>query len=145
MGDRDASLVQWHLVRNALLWLLRLFAYGFHFALALFLAGMGIVALTSGHSLTLPMLPWQGTSLTGESLILGVVGILCVGLAVTGIARWLFPLWTLFALIMMLRGFFLTTYAFSSQSEFRTAVWLAIGAFVAFLGSLSLFRRRRRP
>ena len=138
------KLVQWQLVRNALLWLLRAYAYGFHLLLGLLLAGMGIVALTSGHSLTLGMLPWQGASLTRAILLLGVAGIICVALAVTGLARWLFPLWALFALYMMLRGFFLSTYAFSGVGEFRFAVWLTIGAFVAFVASLSLFGRRRK-
>jgi hypothetical protein len=105
---------------------------------------MGIVALTSGKSLTLGMLPWQDASLTRATLLLGVAGIICVALAVTGLARWLFPLWALFALYMMLRGFFLSTYAFSGAGEFRFAVWLTIGAFVAFVGSLSLLGRRRK-
>jgi hypothetical protein len=112
--------------------------------LGLLLAGMAIVALTSGHSLTLGMLPWQDAALTRGTLIVGVAGIICVALAVTGFVRWLFPLWALFALYMMLRGFFLSTYAFSDAGEFRFAVWLTIGALVAFLGSLSLFGRRRK-
>jgi hypothetical protein len=137
-------LVQWQLVRNAFLWLLRVYAYGFHLALALFLVGVGIVALTSKDSLTLGMLPWKGAVLTRAILILGAVGIICVGLAVTGVARWVFPLWALFALVMMLRGFFLSTYAFSGTGEFKIAVLLTVGALVAFVASLSLFGRRRR-
>ena len=137
------GLVQWQLVRNALLFLLRVFAYGFHLILALFLTGMGIVALSSASNLTLGMLPWQGAALTRAILMLGIAGIICVGLAVTGIARWVLPFWALFALYMMLRGFFISTYTFSTAGEFRSAVLLAIGAFAAFLGSLSLFGRRR--
>jgi hypothetical protein len=136
-------LVQWQLVRNALLLLLRVYAYGFHLAVALFLVGVGVLALISQTDVTLAMLPWQGAGLTRAVLMLGAAGIICVVLAVTGTARWLFPLWTLFALIMMLRGFFLSSYTFSSAGEFKVAVWLSIGAFVAFLGSLSLFGRRR--
>ena len=137
-------LVQWQLVRNALWWLLRLYAYAFHLSLALFLAGMGMVALTSGNALTLGMLPWQGGSLTRATLMLGAAGILCVALAVTGTVRWLFPLWALFALGMLFRGFFLSTYPFSSSGEFKFAVWFTIAALVAFLGSLSLLGRRTR-
>jgi LPXTG-motif cell wall-anchored protein len=133
-------------VRNVLLWLLRVYAYLFHLVLGLLLAGMAIVALTSGTDLTLGMLPWQGAQLTRAVLLLGLLGIICLALAVTGFARWLFPLWALFALIMMLRGFFLSSYTFSGAGEFKSAVWLTVGAFVAFLGSLSLFgRRRKRP
>ena len=137
-------MVQWQLVRYPLLWLLRVYAYGFHLVLALFLVGVGIVALTSQDSLTLGMLPWKGEVLTRAILMMGAVGIICVALAVTGVARWLFPLWALFALVMMLRGFFLSTYAFSGAGEFKVAVWLTVGALVAFVASLSLFGRRRR-
>jgi hypothetical protein len=141
---RWLKLVQLQLVRNALFWLLRVYAYGFHLLLGFWLAGMGTVAVASGHDLTLGMLPWQGASLTRAALLLGLAGVICVALAVTGLARWLFPLWTLFALIMMLRGFFLSPYTFSGAGEFKFAVWLTIGAFVAFVGSLSLFGRRRK-
>lgn len=130
-------------MRNVLLWLLRVYAYVFHLVLGLFLAGMGIVALTSNTSLTIGMLPWEGRSLTSAAMLLGVGAIICVALAVTGLARWLFPLWALFALILMLRGFFLSSYTFAGAGEFKSAVWLTVGAFVAFLGSLSLFGRRR--
>jgi hypothetical protein len=131
-------------VRNALLWLLRVYAYVFHLFLSLFLVGAGIVALTGQNSLTLGMLPWQGAALTRAIVILGAVGIVCVALAVTGIARWIFTLWALVVLGMLCRGFFVSTYSFSSASEFRTALWLTIGALVAFLASLSLFGLRRR-
>lgn len=137
-------MVQWQLVLKALWWLLRVFAYAFHLALALFLIGVGLVALSSGTTLTLGMLPWEGVVLTRMAVFLGAAGILCVALAVTGAARWLFPLWTLFVLIMMLRGFFLSSYTFSGESEFKSAVWMTVGTVVAFAGSLSLFKRRRR-
>lgn len=132
-------------MRNALLWLLRACAYLFHLALSLFLVGVGLVALTGQSTLTLGMLPWQGATLTRAILALGAVGIICVAAAITGFARWLFVLWTLFALGMMFRGYFLSSYSFSGAVEFKTAVWLTIAALVAFLASLSLvFGRRRR-
>jgi LPXTG-motif cell wall-anchored protein len=137
-------LVQLQLVRNVLWWLLRVYAYLFHLALGLLLAGMAIVALSSGTDLTLGMLPWQGALLTRAALLLGLLDVICLVLAVTGFARWLFPLWALFALIMMLRGFFLSSYTFPGAGEFKSAVWLTIGALVAFVGSLSLFGRRRK-
>lgn len=129
---------------KALLWLLRVYAYAFHLVLALFLIGIGVAALTAGTTLTLGMLPWEGVALTRMVVALGALGILCVALAVTGALRWLFPLWTLFVLIMMLRGFFLSTYSFSSASEVKSAVWMTVGALFAFAGSLSLFARRKR-
>lgn len=132
-------------MRNALLLLLRICAYIFHFVLCLFLFGAGIVAAAGGEdNLELGMLPWQGAALTRATLILGAVGIICVVLAVTGIARWLFPVWALFVLVMMFRGFFLSSYSFGGADQFKLDVWLTVGALVAFLASLSLFRRRPR-
>jgi hypothetical protein len=126
--------------------LLRVYAYCFHLVLALFLIGISTVALNSGTNLTLGMLPWQGATLTSATLLLGLVGVVCILMAVTGFVRWLFPLWTLVALILMLRGFFLSSYTFPSSGDFKSAVWLSVAAFVAFIGSLSLFgRRRARP
>jgi hypothetical protein len=130
-------------VLKALLWLLRVYAYVFHLLLALLLLGMGFIALISHKDLTLGMLPWQGATVVPAVLALGAVGFVCVVLAVTGAARWLFPLWTLFALVMMFRGFFMSSYAFTSAAEFRYAAWGTLGALVAFLASLSLWSRRR--
>lgn len=138
------KLVQWQLVRNALLWLLRVYAYAFHLVLALFLIGISSIAMTSGKDLQLGMLPWQGNILNSATLLLGIVSIVTILMAVTGFVRWLFPIWALVALILMLRGFFLSPYTFPSAGDFRSAIWLSIAAFVAFVGSLTLFGRRAR-
>jgi len=130
-------------VLKALVWLLRVYAYLFHLLLALLLLGMGFVALLSHKDLTLGMLPWHGTTVVPAVLAMGAVGFVCVVLAMTGAVRWLFPLWALFALAMMFRGFFVSSYAFSNAAEFRFAVWVTVGALLAFLASLSLLRRRR--
>jgi hypothetical protein len=132
------------LLRTAIGWLLRLYSYLFHLILSLFLIGISIVAISSGKALTLKMLPWEGPGLNHWTLALGICGVICVFLAVTGIFRWIFPLWTLLAFSMLLRGFFLTTYDFAGASSFRNAVWLTVGAFLAFLFSLTLLGRRTR-
>ena len=132
-------------MRSALLWLLRVYAYVFHLTLALFLLGVGTIALASGrNSLQLGMLPWEGAALTRAVLILGAVGIITIALAVTGAVRWIFPLWALFAAGLMFRGFFVSNYSFPDAGQFRLAFSLTAGALVAFLGSLSLFGRKRR-
>jgi len=132
-------------LRNAFLTLLRIFAYLYHLALSLFLLGLGIVVWSGGeNNLKLGMLPWEGAALTKAIVILGVVGLLCVLLAVLGKLRWLFVLWTLFALALMFRGYFLTSYSFPDEGQFRFAVWLTAGALIAFLASLSLFGRKKR-
>jgi hypothetical protein len=127
---------------SALGFLLRLFAYLYQLALSLFLIGLGLVAWASGPTdLNLGMLPWQGAALTWIILALGIVGLACVVLAGSRL-RWIFPLWCLFVLTMMIRGFFLSSYSFAGANQFQLAVGLTAGALVAFLGSLGVLRRR---
>ena len=131
-------------MRNAILWLLRVGAYLYHLLLALFLLGLGVFVSSGGqHNLKLGMLPWEGAALTQAILILGAVGTICVLLAIVGKLRWLFVLWTLFVLVMMFRGFFLSSYSFADAAQFKFDVWLTVSALLAFLVSLSLFGKRR--
>jgi hypothetical protein len=132
-------------LRNALLSILRACAYIYHFVLCLFLLGLGMAGMSNGpNSLKLPMLPWEGATLTRAVAILGAFGIVCVLLAIAGKLRWLFPLWAGFVLIMMFRGFFLSSYTFGDAGEFKFDVWLTAGALLAFLISLSLFARQKK-
>lgn len=127
---------------SALGFLLRVFAYLYQLALSLFLIGLGLVAWASRPTdLNLGMLPWEGAALTRIILALGIVGLACVLLAGSRL-RWIFPLWCLFVLILMIRGFFLSSYSFAGTNEFQFAVWLTAGALIAFLGSLGVLRRR---
>jgi hypothetical protein len=119
----------------------RVFAYLFGLALSLFLIGLAIVAWASGpNNLALGMLPWEGAVLRWIILISGMAGLASVLLAGSRL-RWIFPLWSLSVLIMMVRGFFLSSYSFGSANEFQLAVGLTIGALIAFLGSLGVLRR----
>jgi hypothetical protein len=130
-------------LRNALLLILRACAYIYHLVLCLFLLGLGMAGMSSGpNSLKLPMLPWEGAMLAQAVAIMGAIGIVCIILAMTKL-RWIFPLWALFVLIMMIRGFFLSSYSFADAAEFKFDVWLTVGALLAFLFSLSLFARAK--
>ena len=130
-------------LKGALGWLLLVFAWVFELALSLFLIGLGMVAWESGPTdLNLGMLPWEGALLTRIILILGIVGLACVLLAGSRL-RWIFPLWSLFVLVMTIRGFFLSSYSFAGANQFQFAVWLTAGALLAFLGSLGVLRRKR--
>jgi hypothetical protein len=131
-------------LRNALLWLLRVGAYLYHLLLSLFLLGLGIFVSSGGeNNLKLGMRPWEGAALTRAILILGAVGTISVLLVIVGKLRWLFVLWTLFVLVMMIRGFFLSSYSFADAGQFKFDVWLTVGGLIAFLVSLSLFGKRR--
>lgn len=124
--------------------MLRFYSYIYHLALALFLLGLSIVALISSNTLRLPMLPWSGSELNQWLLWGSLLGIVSVVLAVTGIFRFLFPLWALVVLILMVRGYLLQPYPFSGPDAFTQALWLIAGALLAFIASLTLFRIRPR-
>ena len=120
-------------LKGALGWLLTVFACLFELLLSLFLLGVGIVAWVSDSNILA----------FGKPIILtaGIVGLASVLLAGSRL-RWIFPLWCLFVLAMLVRGFFLSSYSFGSKSEFQFVVGLTIGALIAFLGSLRMLRRR---
>jgi hypothetical protein len=124
---------------------LRLYSYLYHFALSLFLFLIAAVALMDGkNNLALPMLPWEGASLTRWLFGLGLIGLIVTFLALTGIFRYAFPFWCLFVVIMMARGFFMSSFYYSGGADqFRGAVWLFVGALGAFLSSLMLLKPSR--
>lgn len=124
--------------------LLRLYSYLYHSVLALFLLGLAVLAWMSSNTLHLPVLPWSGESATGWLMASSLFGLLSIVLAVTGIFRFLFPLWAFFVLAIMVRGYLLQPTPFATDGEFRTAMMLLGGALIAFLASLTLFAIRRR-
>jgi hypothetical protein len=126
--------------------ILLIFSYLYHFLLGLILTVIASLALASGqNNLNLAMLPWKGGQLTYWVLALGIGAIIFVLLAVTNLFRWLFPIWCLIVVWLMFRGFFVAgTYTFSGPSSFRGVVWLFLGAIVAFLASLQLYKSRAR-
>lgn len=124
---------------------LRLYSYLYHFVLSLFMFLISLIVLIGGkHDLRLPMLPWTGSSLTYWVFGLSLAGLLLTILAMTGILRWPFPIWCLFVLVMMIRGFFLSPMYYEGSSQFWGAVWLTVGAIGAFLSSLMLYKRTDR-
>jgi hypothetical protein len=123
---------------------MRFYSYLYHLVLALFLIGLASVALLSSNTLKLAILPWSGGALTQWLLWGGLAGLLSIALAVTGVFRYLFPLWALAVLALMVRGYILSPIPFATESEFQTAMLLLAGALIAFLASLTLFRLRPR-
>lgn len=123
--------------------LIRIYSLLFHLLVALFLLGLGLVGYLSGGSeLQLEMTPWSGSQLVGALLALGLGGLLFVVLAFKGVLRFLFMIWALVVLYLLVDGYFLnTTYRFSGEDEFRFAIYLALGALLAFLGSILLLRK----
>lgn len=125
--------------------LLRIFSYLFHLMLSGFLLGISSLAAMSGqHNLRLDMLPWTGEDLTWWLMVLSLFGLLSVVLAVFGKLRILFATWATVALVLIVRGYFFSPYTFSGPEEFKFAGLLTLGALLAFIGSLTQFRRAKR-
>jgi hypothetical protein len=110
--------------------------------MALFLLGVAVVALLSSSTLRMPILPWSGDTAVQWLLWGAVFGLLSIALAVTGIFRYLFPLWAFAVLAILVRGYVLQPIPFANQDEFQTAMLITVGALIAFLASLTLFTLR---
>ncbi|HBY59794.1 MAG TPA: hypothetical protein DEH78_08210 [Solibacterales bacterium] len=122
---------------------MRLLSYLFLFAISFFFTGLGAVTMLSGHhNLKLGMLPWQGETLTWWTLGLGIFGLLSVLLAVFGKLRILLVLFSLTVLVLMVRGYFLTSYSFAGPDEARGAALLTFWAVGAVFGSLYQFKKK---
>src|SRR5574340_1433683 len=120
---------------------MRVFSYVYHGLLGLFLLALSCLTLLSGnHNLRLDMLPWKGAALTYVLLGLAVVGLASLALAVKGIARVAFFIWTVGVLVMMLRGYFIAGYVFGGSGEFRTAIYLTLGAILSAVGGWFVYR-----
>ena len=123
--------------------ILRVYSYLYHLVLCLFLLGIAIVAKSSTTILQMPMLPWSGSELLSWLLWGSLAGIVSIFLAITGVFRFLFPIWTLVVLVLMVQGFLVKPYTFEGKPDFYQVLWLIAGAALAFLGSLTLLRPKR--
>jgi hypothetical protein len=65
----------------------------------------------------------------------GLVGFLCVVLAVKGTLRILLFFFAIHTLYMLVKGLFLSGYSFAGPNDFRNAVILTGGAFLAVVGA----------
>jgi hypothetical protein len=124
---------------RAIAWLLRVFCYLFHTILSLALLGLGVVAVHSDVTdMKLETLPWQGVELNHWLIGLGLTGLVCVILAVSGKVRFLLSLWSIYAFGLLVRGvFFNPAVTFSGREDFHDWLWLIAAALVALIGSLT--------
>ena len=123
--------------------LLRFFSYLFHGLLALFLLAISGLALSSGVDMHLGMLPWTGDTLVRYVFTGSLIGLLIVILAMRGILRILFLLWSLVVVYFMVKGYWLSGYRFSGQ-EYQTALWLSVGSLLALPGAFQLRTKTKR-
>ncbi|MGE5569672.1 MAG: hypothetical protein ACM3S5_11605 [Rhodospirillales bacterium] len=113
--------------------LLRVFSFAFQGLLIAFLLAASVLAWTSNSTLSIELLPWTGDALIKWTFISGVAGGAITILALKRILPVLFLLWNAAVLIMLVRGYFLSSY--NLGSGLLTAVLLTLGALVALLGS----------
>jgi hypothetical protein len=123
--------------------LLRVYSYLYHAVLSLLLLGMGLIAkLSNSSTFTLEMLPWKGQELINYVLWGGAFGLLSVLLAITGIFRFLIPIWAAIVVWFMVQGFILRAYNFDSADHFYWVLFLIAGAIGAFLSALTVFKKK---
>ncbi len=124
--------------------ILRVYSYLFHLILGLFFLAISVVTIISGqHNLKLGMLPWSGEELTYWLLGLSLLAIISVVLAVTHKVKVLLVLWSAAAVVLMVRGFFLSNFTFAGPGQAKSAAWLTLGAIGAFFGSLMQYRDKK--
>jgi hypothetical protein len=122
--------------------LLSFLSYVFHGLLCLILVAMSGLALAAGvQTLQLGMLPWTGSTLLYTMFFGALLGLLTVILAIKGMLRPLFFVWSLVVTILLVKGYIFSGYRFT-PGEFRTAVYLIVGSIIALLGAWVQMSRR---
>ena len=124
--------------------LLSFLSYVFHGLLCLILVAMSGLALVAGaQTLHLGMLPWTGSTLLYTMFFGALLGLLTVILAIKGMLRPLFFVWSLVVTILLVKGYIFSGYRFT-PGEFRTAIYLIVGSIIALLGAWVQMGRTER-
>jgi hypothetical protein len=114
---------------------MRFLSYLYHGLLCLILLIMSGLAMAAGtQSLNLQMLP---ASVAGSTTLLfgcALFGLITVLLAIKGLLRPLFFLWSLVVMILLVKGYFLSSYHFSPDGV-NTALYLIVGSLIAVIGA----------
>jgi hypothetical protein len=115
--------------------LLRFLSYLFHGLLCLLLLAMSGLAMAGGAAtLNLGMIAWTGATTTYILFLCALFGLTTVVLAIRGLLRPLFFLWSLVVVIVLVKGYFLTGYHFE-PGGINTALYLIAGSLIALLGA----------
>src|SRR5581483_11806158 len=125
--------------------IMRYFSYLFHILLALFLIGVSGFAMASGAGdLKLGLLPWNGDTLEYVLLFGALAGLATVLLAMRGVLRILFLIWSFLVFVLLVKGYIFSSYKFQ-PNEFRTALYLIAASALALLGAWFQLRTTARP
>jgi hypothetical protein len=94
----------------------------------------GLAIVVGVQTLQLGMLPWTGSTLLYVVFFGALVGLLTVLLAIKGMLRPLFFVWSLVVTLLLVKGYIFSGYFFS-PGEFAKVVCLIVGSVIALLGS----------
>jgi hypothetical protein len=114
--------------------LLRYFGIVFHGLLAIILIAVSGVALASGQSLRLDLLPWTGSTLIYLVFFGSLTGLATVVLAFRRKLTALFFLWSLIVAVFMLKGYLFSSYYFEPGS-LGMALFLVAASFLSIAGA----------
>ena len=121
---------------------LRVYSYIFEAILSLMALAMSAVIVASPHqTIRIGWLPWTPETLGAWLADTGLLGLLFVAMARK--IPVLVSLFALAALVLLVRGLFLSSYSFEGVTELQNACYLAAGALLAFVGSIPLPSRSR--
>jgi len=117
--------------------LLRVYSWIFETLLCLLAIGVSIVSLTVGASdpVKFEWLPWNEDALPTWLIGLGILGLVLVVLAILGRLRILLFLFAAGAFVMLAKGLFFSTNSFEGPGAARLALFVVLGALLAFLGA----------
>jgi hypothetical protein len=127
------------------LWnVLKVYSWIFQAILCLMAIAVAVAAIVTGSgNLNIPWVIFhapQNLFLLG----IGLVGLLCVFLAIKGSWRILLFLFSIHTLYMLVKGLFMSGYSFAGPDDFRNAVILAVAAFFAVVGAWPIGNKSRR-
>jgi hypothetical protein len=123
---------------------LRIFSFIFHALLIVFMLAASVLAWTSGSTLEIAVLPWTGDALVRWAFFSGLAGAIIGVLALKRIAPVLFLLWNVAVVIMLVRGYFLSSYGFGlGGGSIISALYTTLAAVVAAFGSWLQMRPAR--
>ena len=116
--------------------LLKFFAYLFHLSLSVFFLGIAVLARSGHQALHMEMLPFNQERMVSRVSMLGLIGFICIFLALVRIFEFVFPLWSLAVIVIFVWGFFFTAYTFNGIHGLYHALLLTAAAIFALYGSI---------
>lgn len=114
--------------------LARYFSFVFHGLLAIILIAVSGVALASGQTLRLDVLPWSGSTLIYIVFFGSLLGLAIVALAFRRKLPGLFFVWSIAVAILLVKGYVFGGYYFD-PGDLSVALFLVAASLVSIAGA----------